>query len=104
MRVQLPPYKEFSPNPYREVVLTVSPPFWTASRANKTGPKTWLRDRRREDVRALREFAMVPLAIADALGMSDTTVAGYLRELEAAGEIEPLPPWLSLHCERSPCS
>lgn len=100
MRVQLPPYKAFSPKPNRRYALTASAPFWTASPANKRGPKTWLRDRRPEDVRALREFSMVPLAIADALGMSDTTVAGYLRELEAAGEIEPLPPWLSLHCDR----
>jgi DNA invertase Pin-like site-specific DNA recombinase len=55
-------------------------PFWGHSPANKPGPKTWLTDRRREAVRELRDYGMVPAAIADSLGMSDRTVRRYLRE------------------------
>lgn len=73
-----------------------SPAFWEYSRANKPGPRTWLTDERRQAVVACREFGMVPLAIADYLGFSDATVARYLREAVRRGEIEPLPPWLTL--------
>jgi hypothetical protein len=36
---------------------------------------------------------MVPLAIADYLGLSDATTSRYLREAEERGEIDPLPAW-----------
>jgi hypothetical protein len=42
---------------------------------------------------------MVPLAIADMLGMPLSTVAGHLRALAREGLIEPIPSYLSLSCD-----
>jgi hypothetical protein len=56
----------------------------------------WKDQLRREDVAILRRRGLVPLAIGPALGIPDRTIARYLRELERAGEIEPLPPYLTL--------
>jgi DNA-binding NarL/FixJ family response regulator len=60
--------------------VRVTAAFWEHSPANKPGPKTWLTDRRREAVRELHDYGLVPAAIADSLGMSDRTVRRYLRE------------------------
>ena len=59
--------------------------------------ETWqaYREQERQAVLGLRCWGLAPLAIADELGLSDTTVPRYLRELEAAGEIEPAPSYLT---------
>ena len=44
----------------------------------------------------------MPLAIADNLGFSLRTVARYLRQLENAGLIDPIPPWLTLTDRSTP--
>jgi hypothetical protein len=77
-------------------MVTAENRFWEHSPMNRPGPKTWLTDERREAVVACRRFGMVPLAIADYLGLSDATTARYLREAER-GEIDRLPAWLTLH-------
>jgi DNA-binding NarL/FixJ family response regulator len=64
----------------RERDMQIESGFWERSPANKPGPRTWLTDRRREAVRELHEYGLVPAAIADSLGMSDRTVRSYLRE------------------------
>ena len=74
---------------------TLAPPFWSHSPANKPGEKTWLTDRRRQDVKALYEWGLIPLAIADEMGLSDRATARYLLELRRAGKIPKLNPWLS---------
>jgi hypothetical protein len=55
-----------------------------------------VREMEREAVRRLWRRGMVPLAISDELGLPDRTTVRYLRELERAGEIDPVPSYLSL--------
>jgi hypothetical protein len=57
---------------------------------------TWARYRaeEREAVRVLCQQGIVPLAIGPTLSMPDSTVTRYLRELEQAGSIEPVPAFL----------
>ena len=62
---------------------------------HRSGPRTWLTDERREAVVACRKFGLVPLAIADHLGMSDATVGRYLREAVRRGELKSVPAFLS---------
>jgi CRP-like cAMP-binding protein len=53
---------------------------------------------REEELRAvlgLRQRGLVPLAIADVLGLPDETVSRHLRELEASGELASVPEFLS---------
>lgn len=56
-----------------------------------SGKQQWLRDARRAEVVTLRRRGLVPLAIAEVLGWSIRSVASYLREAEALGEIDPTP-------------
>lgn len=65
-----------------------------------------LRAERRESVRRLYQRGLVPMAIADVLGWSDSRVARYLRELVDDGVITRPPSWLTLYGpKRSPrCS
>jgi DNA-binding CsgD family transcriptional regulator len=51
---------------------------------------------REEDVRRLCLHGLVPLAIADVLGVSVSTIAPHLRELEESGEITAIPSYLSM--------
>jgi DNA-binding CsgD family transcriptional regulator len=80
--------------------------FWTHSPMNKPGPRgpqRRLTDRRRELIRrAYADERLVPLAIADKLGLSIRTVARYLRQLERAGLIDPIPPWHTLTAPDTP--
>jgi hypothetical protein len=78
-------------------MVTTENRFWQHSPMNRPGPKTWLTDERRQAAVACRRFGMVPLAIADYLGLSDATTSRYLREAEERGEIDPLPAWPTLH-------
>jgi alkylation response protein AidB-like acyl-CoA dehydrogenase len=57
--------------------------------------KTWERHRmlEREAVRRLRLAGLVPLAIADELGLTDRAVGRRLRQLQRDGEIPPLGRW-----------
>jgi hypothetical protein len=59
------------------------------------------RARRRANVLTLRRRGLVPLAIADVLGLGDGAVRRYLRELIAEGELSPLSPWYSITAERA---
>jgi CRP-like cAMP-binding protein len=59
--------------------------------------ETWQAYREQElrAVRGLRQRGLVPLAIADVLGLPDETVSRHLRELELAEEIDAIPAYLS---------
>lgn len=59
------------------------------------------RARRRANVLTLRRRGLVPLAIADVLGLGDGAVRRYLRELVAEGELPASPPWYSITAERA---
>lgn len=61
--------------------------------------RTWESDGRRIEVLSLWQRGLVPLAIADVLGVTVETVAGYLRELVNAGAIAGVPSFLSLSFE-----
>lgn len=50
---------------------------------------------RKEDVLLLYRRGLIPLAIADKLGLRPRTVARYLRELETDGKIDPVPSYLT---------
>jgi hypothetical protein len=66
--------------------------------ARRKRRETWRRYREedKDAVRVLRKRGLVPLAIGPALGMPDSTVARYLRDLEGEGEIESVPSFLNL--------
>jgi hypothetical protein len=87
---------------------TPAAPFWTGSPMNKPGPRGpnhRLTNRRRELVRrAYVEQRLLPLVIAERLGLSVRTVARYLRELEREGLIDPIPPWLTLTAPAVPAN
>jgi hypothetical protein len=80
-------HKRKPPDLDTQVVPAENPPFWAHSRANKSGPKIWLRERRKTLVLEQWQYGLVPAAIASALGLSPRTVARYLRELEHEGAI-----------------
>ena len=66
------------------------------------GRRQWLRDARRAEIVVLWKRGLVPLAIAEKLGWTSRTVAAYLREAEALGEIEPIRRGAMMHDPRVP--
>jgi uncharacterized membrane protein len=52
------------------------------------------RDEEREAVLILRRQGLVPLAIADELGIPDSTLWRHLRSLVRADELEPIPSYI----------
>lgn len=93
-------FQDFEPKDGESVGGAEKAPFWASSPMVQSGPRTWLTDERREAVAECRRFGLVPLAISDYLGLSDTTVARYLREAEEREEIEPVPMFLALRGPR----
>ena len=87
-----------SQNATKEMPTTERTPFWQFSPMLEKG-RTWESDGRRIEVLTLWRRGLVPLAIADVLGVTVETVAGYLRELVSAGAIAGVPSFLSLSFE-----
>jgi predicted ArsR family transcriptional regulator len=61
-----------------------------------TCARTIYSERLRADILTLRRRGVVPLAIARILNVKLATVARHLRELEAEGEVESTPSYLTL--------
>lgn len=53
------------------------------------------RSLRKREAHELRKAGLVPIVIADKLGISLETVCEYLRELARDGLLEPLPAWIT---------